>query len=466
MRKLVYTFVIMLCFSLASCEKWFDIKPKRLTEEADLFSSEDGFKEALTGAYIKAAKTNLYGTALSYGYIDGLAQRYTSMSQTAESYIFDSESSTPNSIWSAMYNLIANLNNMLGWVDKNRNVFVTPGYYEVIKGEALGLRAYLYFDMLRMYGPIYKLDPTAETVPYRTELNRDKKELENADVLLKAVIDDLLLAEELLAQTDPLDFVHTKITASAGEDPFLICRFKRMNLLAVKALLARAYLYQGNKTLAAEYAEEVVNSGKFKLAATMKITNQYPVAEVIFGLHFNNSMARENLMTISTYYIIGNSAFINELFNINEDGPNDIRYKDASGFYMDGNYYRSLKYDQIGLSNGMIATIPLIRLPEMYYILAECTSSLREATDYLNTVRGMRGIDDIAVLESDDERLKHLELEYRKEFYAEGQLWFFYKRHFYRTFLHCPVEGELTAANYTFSVPQDEYTFGGVADNQ
>lgn len=453
------------CFSLASCENWFDIKPKRLTEEADLFSKEDGFKEALTGAYIKAAKTDLYGTTLSYGFIDGLAQRYTSMSQTPESYIFTPESDTPNSIWSSMYNLIANLNNMLHWAEKNKHVFVTPGYYEIIKGEALGLRAYLYLDMLRMFGPVYKLNSSAKSVPYRTELNRDKKELENADVLLKSIIDALLEAEKLLDGRDPLDFVHTKAEAQPGDDPFLIHRFKRMNLLAVKALLARAYLYQGNKTLAAQYAEEVVDSGKFKLIPTMKVTGQHPVTELIFGLHFNNSANRNNLQDISSYYTINRDTFLNELFNLREDGPNDIRLKEGSGFFYDGNYHRPLKYDQINVSPSMRATIPLIRLPEMYYILAECTSSLRDATDYINMVRSMRGVDDLPGLDSENERMKHIELEYRKEFYAEGQLWYFYKRHFYRTFLHCPVLDDLTEANYTFSIPENEYTFGGITDN-
>lgn len=460
MRKLVYIAIMTLCFSLTSCEKWFDIKPKQLTEEADLFSSEDGFKEALTGAYIKAAKSNLYGGALSYDFLDGLAQRYTSMNRTPESYIFNPQSETPNSIWSAMYNLIANLNNMLEWAEKNRNVFITSGYYEIIKGEALGLRAYCYFDLLRMYGPVYKLDPTAKSIPFRTQLNRDTKDLEQADAILKAVIADLLEAERLLDGNDPLNFSHTE---QAGDDGFLGYRFKRMNLLAVKALLARVYLYQGDKTLAAQRAEEVVESGKFRLVSTMKITNQNPVTDLIFGLHFNNISERENLLDIGIKYTIGNDDFINTLFNVAEDGSNDIRYREGSGFQKDGNYYLSLKYDQIGVTESMKATIPLIRLSEMYYILAECATDLREATDYINTVRSMRAIDEINPIGSEDERLRQLELEYRKEFYAEGQLWYFYKRHFYRTFLHCPVEGELSQANYTFSVPQDEYTFGGVS---
>lgn len=41
----------------------------------------------------------------------------------------------------------------------NREVITTPGYYEIMKGEALGLRAFLHFDLLRMFGPVFAMEP-------------------------------------------------------------------------------------------------------------------------------------------------------------------------------------------------------------------------------------------------------------------------------------------------------------------
>lgn len=49
--------------------------------------------------------------------------------------------------------------------------------------------------------------------------------------------------------------------------------------------------------------------------------------------------------------------------------------------------------------------IPLIRLPEMYYIVAECVPSASESADALNTVRFARGIsysDEISSIGYDD----------------------------------------------------------------
>ena len=45
-------------------------------EEEEVFSRELGFKEALTGVYIKMASTDLYARNLSYGFLDILGQRY------------------------------------------------------------------------------------------------------------------------------------------------------------------------------------------------------------------------------------------------------------------------------------------------------------------------------------------------------------------------------------------------------
>ena len=37
---------------------------------------------------------------------------------------------------------------------------------KMIIGEAMALRAFLHFDMLRLFGPVYKLHPEMESIPY------------------------------------------------------------------------------------------------------------------------------------------------------------------------------------------------------------------------------------------------------------------------------------------------------------
>ena len=120
--------------------------------------------------------------------------------------------------------------------------------------------------------------------------------------------------------------------------------------------------------------------------------------------------------------------------------------------------------------------MPLIRLSEMYYIAAECTTDAGESADLINTVRHARSIPESLDIQatnaydapdvrpgydsSKSVRINELMKEYRKEFYGEGQLFYFYKRHFYRTFFHCPLSAGMAAENYTPRLPDDEYIFG------
>ena len=71
---------------------------------------------------------------------------------------------------------------------------------------------------------------------------------------MNMVIEDLLQAEQLLVN-DPIVKYGVKGNA---KDVFLQDRNLRLNYYAVQGLLARAYLYMGNKERALYYAESVI----------------------------------------------------------------------------------------------------------------------------------------------------------------------------------------------------------------
>ena len=74
MKKNILILVIPLL--LSSCESWLDVKPNdRISEEAT-FSTPRGFELALNGVYVDLNKTSLYGQALTWDFIEILAQRY------------------------------------------------------------------------------------------------------------------------------------------------------------------------------------------------------------------------------------------------------------------------------------------------------------------------------------------------------------------------------------------------------
>ena len=62
---------------------------------------------------------------------------------------------------------------------------------------------------------------------------------------------------------------------------------------------------------------------------------------------------------------------------------------------------------------------------------------------------------------NEQERLEALNLEYRKDFYAEGQYFHFLKLHEMSTYLNCPIASGMTARQYVFRCPTQKRNTDG-----
>ena len=162
---------------------------------------------------------------------------------------------------------------------------------------------------------------------------------------------------------------------------------------------------------------------------------------------------------------MADAQFLADHFSVSEDGANDIRYRQGVAFTSDAYGYYSRKYKQDGeISYSIQNTIPMIRLSEMYYILAECEEDMATSANYLSTVRTNRGLEPVEY-STEEDKTAALDKEWRKEFYGEGQLFYYYKRLGKETFLHCPITN-MTESNYRFSIPDDEVLFGNVPEEE
>ena len=465
MKKIIlFSWIVLVVMS--ACRDWVDVSPKTDVESEDLFTSESGFKSALIGIYGRMATQEIYGRQLTFDFIEKLVQRYDNNNDDdntrAKIYDYKNQSEPKNAlnaIWNNMYKDIANINNLLAYLETNGNYITTEGYWELIKGEALGLRAFHYFDLLRMWGPIYALDSTTQAVPYRDQFTSDKVAPMAANELAHKILEDLFAAQELL-KNDPMNY------SKDPNEPFIGERNYRMNKYAVKALLARVYLWMGNKTQAAVNAREVINDCGLSLVRD----NQKDVAlhdETLFGLSMYNMSEKLNTYWKSTQPF-NNELWISDdnrstVFESTTCGINDIRYKNGFGFIHGDNRNMCRKY--LGEDAYYSENIPLIRLSEMYYILAESVS-LEESVEYINKVRNARGISrtyDIIYnsMYTDSYRIEVLLKEYQKDFFAEGQFFYFLKRHNQSTFYRCPVS---QMSYYVFPIPDDEIEFGTMGE--
>ena len=127
-------------------------------------------------------------------------------------------------------------------------------------------------------------------------------------------------------------------------------------------------------------------------------------------------------------------------------------------------YDKNYDEDQI-VPTGRIPGPNLIRIPEMYYILAESAYSsadMEKALEYLNAVVTARGLLPLSAEDIDTEAKFRRKLvgEHIKEFWGEGQIFFTYKR------FNMDMDGvnskHFTASDevYVLPLPESEYENG------
>ena len=108
----------------------------------------------------------------------------------------------------------------------------------------------------------------------------------------------------------------------------------------------------------------------------------------------------------------------------------------------------------------------LLRLPEMYYILAEAIypQDKEKALRYLNDVRNSRGLKDLEIsrFPTQDVFNKELLVERCREFWGEGQVFFSYKRD-NSGFMNAANDKEILPSVDVFVLPwpKSEQEFGG-----
>ena len=473
-KRCLYLCVVML--ATVSCNDWLDVEPKSQVKDKDLFSSETGFKEALSGVYSIMTQEYLYGKELTFGMLGVLAQEWDYQPMVYlddKDYTYESIQTEIriDSLWCGLYNAIANTNKLLGEIDAKKSLFTNPNY-EVIKGEALALRGFLHFDLLRLFGASYAEDPAKKAIPYVTEYTPEVFPQKTVAEIVDMVLVDLGNAAEYL-KSDP---IYTgKAIAETTDNGYLMNRQVHLNYYAVKGLMARAYLYKKDYQNAIRCAMEVIESGKFEWVKQSNLTNE-KMADLSFS---SEHLFALNVVTLEsraeTYFSGSNSAFALDESSLLDyyEGTQDYRYlyqfKSGTGLSAGMRYLK--KYDQLSGDGSTVWPVayrnkmPLMRLSEMYYILAESryhTSGV--VLGALNEVRRHRGIGDLGT--GDLENFNSLLVsEFRKEIIGEGQLFFCYKR------LNMPTikrtDADMTGLGlYKLPLPKDELQNPGWVNNR
>lgn len=470
MKKILY--ILIGALALTSCEEWLDVAPNTDVPAKELFTTENGFMSSLAGLYIVMTEEDTYGKNLTFGLMDQLVQMYDKLpdgtSDRMSIYVYDRETNTYNTkgvlanVWQQQYHTIANANNLLKWLDLNgETVIVNEGTRNMIRGEALALRAFLHFDLLRGWGPMNyagnEKGRKMKCMPYRTVADHSKQPLLPAEMVLRHIINDLLEARECMDYEKELDLSDVRNS-----------RKYRFNYHAVNATLARVYNYAGIKDSAAMYANQVIEESGLTLQ-TSNYNDPILSQELICGLSMHE--LEDNL---SDYFAVGDKlntkyflklSTLNALFESVGSESEDIRAQ-GTAMYRSNELQNAMSLKYVDNDHEII---PLIRLPEMYYIACEASEDGKVAATHINTVRNKRGISkskDVAC-DTEENRLNALSKEYRKEFYGEGQYFWFLKTHSITGPLtYCPDVVTLVAENFVFPLPDAEVQYGWTEENE
>ncbi|SFC27049.1 SusD family protein [Parapedobacter composti] len=476
------TVLIISCLGLLqSCEKWFDVTASDQIHAEHQFASADGFHDALMGIYIGMGGAELYAQDMTYNLVDLLSQQYGGLQNLARyfniqqfNYEHVRSQTQIQNVWNTAYQMIANVNNALYHLEQADFPW-NPVDKNLVKGELLGLRVFLHFDLLRLFGRsgLMHRPELADhpAIPYVTSFKNDIIPQRGYAETLQLMLQDLDGAIELL-KDDPIYPNPERPEGYYNEvnrDGFYNDRTLRLNYFAVKSLKARVLSWDGRISSAAAIAEEVITSSPaMLLRSTTDVTvNQTMTEEHLFALYIDRFAD-----IVNPYLSASNAADYNTLKIPNALAESVYETAVPGIGAVDVRYNTLLQSQALGMvpvklmqANGHVDNnlMPLIKLPEMYYIAAEyyASSDLPKAIGLLNEVRASRRIttllpNDLSRQAFDEELLK----EYRKEYVSEGQLFFYYKR---LGLTHIPnYSSEIIADDniYMLPYPANEIEFG------
>lgn len=455
MKILKYIICLSLVVFTTACDDFLNITPDGQVKRDQQLSTAEGIEDALYGAYSQLRSTALYGQELHFSTLEILANNLWCKDNDAVEamgsfqYTDTRVQDVFKTAWIEMYKNISNVNSILA-APLIKDAAVDDYPFNIYRGEALALRAFMHFDLVRLFAEQITQNPEAEGIPYATEFSLNEPKFESLSKNYEHILGDLILAESLLANEDK--YVDTS--------NFMRDRQIHLNLHAVRAMLARVYHTMGNKEKALDYAKNVIeNSGKALTVKTKVIGDLAGVlsqSETLFGVYYAGfyTQVHAKLQLTTSFYSYDLRTDFMDIYQKNLVGQD---YRTLANFtsveYGKEQKYRLSKLtDTYELQNNasarpseLITGINMIRLPEMYYIAAEVLldSDYDLALSYFDAVLTNRGIEPYANRSENNTLTQEVINEERfKEFIGEGQTFFNMKRQ------HLPIVSYDGATTY------------------
>ncbi|PKP47423.1 MAG: RagB/SusD family nutrient uptake outer membrane protein [Bacteroidetes bacterium HGW-Bacteroidetes-11] len=437
MKKIIkYTLALSLVLLFASCEKFLDIKPTGNS----LFIEQAGDTIFKTGNDVEAALSAVYGDfqneywQLDY-FVNGDAQSddaYAGADNPAnfqiDEYMLISTNSNISRDWAYLYQTIGKANLVINNVDITPDPSLSEQRRREIKGEAMFVRAFIYFQAVQLWGdvPLQLKEVTsisaAELDEIYPQLYPERKSM--AEVYAQIIQDLEYAAENVKAVQQHKGY------ATRG---------------AANAVLAKVYSTMEEKDYSkvVEYCDAVINSGYSLLPEYDMLWNNQNEnsAESIFEVNYEGTPSNAN-WGASMFNGIDWKKFntpSNDLvkaFNDENDmirKNSSIHFQNVTGKWSDANWPAN---NYPFLNKYRIITWPssqnyiLLRLADILLLKAEAMNELGDvngAAQLVNQIRSRVDLPNTTATTQESMRLA-IEKERRLELAFEGHRWFDLKR--------------------------------------
>lgn len=431
MKFFYYILAIVLLLNLSACRKFVEVgDPKDELAAKTVFTSDATATAAVVGIYSDMNSYNYQFANVLTTFLGAMSADDFAYAATFANFDeFKNNAVQPGNpyvatLWSQPYNFIYRANVIIEGAQQSTALSATVKNQVI--GEAHFVRAFCHFYLLNLFGDVPLILGT--DVKKNSDLPRTPK----AEVYA-SVIDDLKQAKTLLNNT----------YAGNGERT-------RPNRVAATLMLARAYLYTGQHSLAEQEATNVITTTGYGLLDNADPANAAHLSkaflknsnEAIWQLQVVNTALGRNTWEGNTIVPL-----TSPLYRMTKDTYGIIpafETGDRRLAYWIGTYaapatptnilYYPFKYKVRVGTVGAAATeySMVLRFAEAYLVRAEARIQQQKydlGRDDLNVIRRRAGLADLASAGSVAAGMALVEKERRAELFCEwGHRWFDLKR--------------------------------------
>ncbi len=274
MKKYILSAVVLMSvFTFNSCDTE---REPYLPSTTELIKSDEGLMNLLNGAYRQLSGSedgvvvNMYRNGIFGGDEINLSGTTTDTMMSFYDLVRNPGGGRISSLWVSSFQAIFTVNSIITNLEAGKSQKT-----DHMLGEAHYLRALTNFYLLQTFSKQYVFGRENLGIPLKK--TTDEKDIPVRSTVGESydfVLQDLLEAEKLMAG----DAVN-KIKATQS---------------SAQALLSRVYLYMGDNAKALEYANKIIDSGKFSLVSKSDLP-KYPTfvpeqnSETIFAFRFDEN---------------------------------------------------------------------------------------------------------------------------------------------------------------------------------